>query len=124
MLDDLLDVPGRLRWIKTRPPVRLRVLPGLSPFAAAWIEPGQAELCSVRIARAMPCGGCTPGWLQIRREAGDDREQPSNENRPSRRSTAGSSRPRGRRSIPGEQTAVVADVHLATNGPGARRATA
>jgi len=46
VLEDVLDVPAAERWLKARPPVRCRVLPGLSPFAAAWIEPGPAEaLC-------------------------------------------------------------------------------
>ncbi len=46
VLEDILDVPAAERWLKTRPPVRFRVLPGLSPFAAAWIEPGAVEsLC-------------------------------------------------------------------------------
>ena len=43
VLEDLLDVPAALRWIDERPTVRCRVLDGLSPFAAAWIEPGQGE---------------------------------------------------------------------------------
>ena len=41
VLDDLLDAPGGRRWLATRPAVRFRVLPALSPFAAAWIEPGE-----------------------------------------------------------------------------------
>ena len=46
VLEDILDVPAAERWLAARPPVRFRVLPGLSPFAAAWIEPGAAEsLC-------------------------------------------------------------------------------
>jgi len=46
VLEDILDVPAAERWLEARPPVRFRVLPGLSPFAAAWIEPGRAEaLC-------------------------------------------------------------------------------
>jgi ATP-dependent Lhr-like helicase len=43
VLEDLLDVPAALRWIDNRPPIRCRILDGLSPFAAAWIEPGQGE---------------------------------------------------------------------------------
>ena len=43
VLEDLLDVPAAERWLASRPAVRFRVLPGLSPFAAAWIEPGAAE---------------------------------------------------------------------------------
>jgi ATP-dependent helicase Lhr and Lhr-like helicase len=43
VLEDLLDVPAALRWLKERPAVRFRSLPGQSPFAAAWIEPGQVD---------------------------------------------------------------------------------
>ena len=43
VLEDLLDVPSAERWIKGGPEIRFRSLPGLSPFAAAWIEPGQAD---------------------------------------------------------------------------------
>jgi len=43
VLEDLLDVPAAERWIKERPAIRFRSLPGLSPFAAAWIEPGQTD---------------------------------------------------------------------------------
>ncbi len=43
VLEDLLDVPAALGWLAARPPVGCRVLPGLSPFAAAWIEPGRGE---------------------------------------------------------------------------------
>ncbi len=43
VLDELLDVPAAERWLASRPSIRFRVLPGLSPFAAAWIEPGAAE---------------------------------------------------------------------------------
>lgn len=43
VLDDLLDTPAALAWIGSRPAVRFRTLDGLSPFAAAWVEPGQAE---------------------------------------------------------------------------------
>ncbi|MFI5455044.1 MAG: DEAD/DEAH box helicase [Isosphaerales bacterium] len=46
VLEEILDVPAAERWLEARPPVRCRVLPGLSPFAAAWIERGPAEaLC-------------------------------------------------------------------------------
>jgi ATP-dependent Lhr-like helicase len=46
VLEDILDVPAAVRWLESRPPVRVRVLPGLSPFAAAWIDPEPAEaLC-------------------------------------------------------------------------------
>jgi ATP-dependent Lhr-like helicase len=43
VLEDLLDVPAALRWLNEPPAVRFRSLPGQSPFAAAWIEPGQAD---------------------------------------------------------------------------------
>ena len=43
VLEDLLDVPAAERWLNERPAIRFRSLPGLSPFAAAWIEPGQAD---------------------------------------------------------------------------------
>ena len=43
VLDELLDVPAAGRWLASRPTIRFRSLPGLSPFAAAWIEPGSAE---------------------------------------------------------------------------------
>jgi ATP-dependent Lhr-like helicase len=46
VLDDLLDTPAALAWLAQRPAVRFRVLEGVSPFAAAWIEPG-----------ALPAGG-------------------------------------------------------------------
>jgi hypothetical protein len=42
-LNDLLDVPAALRWISGRPKIRFRALSALSPFAAAWIEPGQSD---------------------------------------------------------------------------------
>ena len=43
VLAELLDVPAAARWLASRPEVRVRRLPGLSPFAAAWIEPGTSE---------------------------------------------------------------------------------
>jgi ATP-dependent Lhr-like helicase len=43
VLDELLDVPAAGRWLASRPAIRFRSLPGLSPFAAAWIEPGTTE---------------------------------------------------------------------------------
>ncbi len=43
VLEDLLDVPAAIRWLNERPAVRFRSLPGQSPFAAAWIEPGQVD---------------------------------------------------------------------------------
>jgi ATP-dependent Lhr-like helicase len=43
VLEDVLDVPSAQHWLEGRPPVRFRTLPGLSPFAAAWIEPAAAD---------------------------------------------------------------------------------
>ena len=43
VLAEVLDVPSAQRWLERRPPIRFRVLPGISPFAAAWIEPGSAD---------------------------------------------------------------------------------
>jgi ATP-dependent Lhr-like helicase len=43
VLDDLLDTPGAVSWLKRKPRLRFRSLSSLSPFAAAWIEPGQSE---------------------------------------------------------------------------------
>ena len=44
VLEDVLDVPAATRWLTTQPPIRFRNLPELSPFAAAWIEPGGPDL--------------------------------------------------------------------------------
>jgi ATP-dependent Lhr-like helicase len=43
VLEDLLDVRAAVRWLSGRPTIRLIALPGLSPFTAAWIEPGQID---------------------------------------------------------------------------------
>jgi ATP-dependent Lhr-like helicase len=43
VLEDRLDVAAAERWIKEQPAIRFRALPALSPFAAAWIEPGQTD---------------------------------------------------------------------------------
>jgi ATP-dependent Lhr-like helicase len=43
VLHDLLDVRAALRWLESRPGLRLRKLPCLSPFAAAWITPSADE---------------------------------------------------------------------------------
>jgi ATP-dependent Lhr-like helicase len=43
VLEELLDVPAAERWLSGRPAIRFRSLPGQSPFAAAWIEPGQSD---------------------------------------------------------------------------------
>jgi ATP-dependent helicase Lhr and Lhr-like helicase len=43
VLHDLLDAPAAERWLARGPAIRFRALADLSPFAAAWIEPGQAE---------------------------------------------------------------------------------
>jgi ATP-dependent Lhr-like helicase len=44
VLIDILDMPSAIGWIKQKPSIRVRVLPGLSPFAAAWIEPNEGEV--------------------------------------------------------------------------------
>ena len=51
VLEDLLDVAGRRTLARARPTVRFRSLPGLSPFAAAWIEPGPARSPPLRVPR-------------------------------------------------------------------------
>ncbi|WP_406697146.1 DEAD/DEAH box helicase [Singulisphaera sp. Ch08] len=43
ILEDLLDVPRALAWLAERPEVRFRSLAGLSPFAAAWVDPSEPE---------------------------------------------------------------------------------
>jgi ATP-dependent Lhr-like helicase len=43
VLEEALDVPAARRWLERRPAIRFRILPGLSPFAAAWIEPTPRE---------------------------------------------------------------------------------
>ncbi|WP_165243745.1 DEAD/DEAH box helicase [Paludisphaera soli] len=43
ILHDVLDVPAALRWLETRPTIRLRRLTAPSPFATAWIAPGGDE---------------------------------------------------------------------------------
>jgi ATP-dependent helicase Lhr and Lhr-like helicase len=43
VLHDLLDVPAAVRWLESRPVVKLRRLPCLSPFATAWISPSAVE---------------------------------------------------------------------------------
>jgi ATP-dependent Lhr-like helicase len=43
VLDDLLDTPAALAWLAARPTIRLRRLLSLSPFADAWIVPGEGE---------------------------------------------------------------------------------
>jgi ATP-dependent Lhr-like helicase len=44
VLHDVLDVPAAIHWIGSQPRISFRSLPALSPFAAAWIEPGSAEV--------------------------------------------------------------------------------
>jgi ATP-dependent helicase Lhr and Lhr-like helicase len=44
VLEDILDVPAATRWLTEQPPIRFRNLAELSPFAAAWIEPGGPEI--------------------------------------------------------------------------------
>ncbi len=43
VLDDLLDAPAAIRFLETRPSIRLRRLAGISPLAAAWIDPSANE---------------------------------------------------------------------------------
>ena len=43
VLEDILDLPAALSWIRTQPPIRFRELSAMSPFATAWIEPGGPE---------------------------------------------------------------------------------
>ena len=43
VFEDILDISGATGWLREEPRIRLRVLPELSPFAAAWIEPGAPE---------------------------------------------------------------------------------
>jgi ATP-dependent helicase Lhr and Lhr-like helicase len=43
VLEDLLDAPAALAWLRSRPVVRFRVLDAPSPFAAAWVDPSEAE---------------------------------------------------------------------------------
>jgi ATP-dependent helicase Lhr and Lhr-like helicase len=43
VLEDVLDLPAAACWLEGHPTIRCRELPCLSPFAAAWIEPGRAE---------------------------------------------------------------------------------
>ena len=61
VLHDLLDAPAALQWLSDGPAVRLRVLPALSPFAAAWIDPGQPEALSLS-RPPMRSGVCTPDY--------------------------------------------------------------
>jgi ATP-dependent Lhr-like helicase len=44
VLEDILDVPAAGSWLAKQPPIRFRELSELSPFAAAWIEPGGPEI--------------------------------------------------------------------------------
>ena len=43
VLEDCLDAPTALEWLKSGPRIRFRALDGPSPFAAAWIDPGGPE---------------------------------------------------------------------------------
>jgi ATP-dependent Lhr-like helicase len=43
VLEDLLDLPSAIRWLESRPEVRMRQLSSLSPFATAWIMPAADE---------------------------------------------------------------------------------
>ncbi len=50
VLQDLLDAPAALAWLASRPQIRLRRLNAPSPFALAWIEPGQSEAVAFETA--------------------------------------------------------------------------
>src|SRR5208283_2863358 len=43
VLNDLLDLPAAVRWLRSRPGLRLRKLSSVSPFAAAWITPAASQ---------------------------------------------------------------------------------
>ena len=43
VLEDLLDAPSALAWLRTRPTIRVRELDAPSPFASSWIDPAGAE---------------------------------------------------------------------------------
>jgi ATP-dependent Lhr-like helicase len=43
VLHDLLDLPAAVRWLESRPGLKLRRLPCLSPFTTAWISPSADE---------------------------------------------------------------------------------
>ena len=43
VLDDLLDAPGALAWLASRPAIRFRSLDAPSPFTAAWIDAAGPE---------------------------------------------------------------------------------
>jgi ATP-dependent Lhr-like helicase len=43
VLQDVLDTRSAITWLESRPTVRFRALDGHSPFAMAWVEPGDLE---------------------------------------------------------------------------------
>jgi ATP-dependent Lhr-like helicase len=43
VLEDRLDVPAAVHWLRSRPTLKLRRLASISPFASAWISPGSGE---------------------------------------------------------------------------------
>jgi ATP-dependent Lhr-like helicase len=43
VLEDLLDLPRAEAWLASKPEIRFRSLPALSPFALAWLAPGRSE---------------------------------------------------------------------------------
>jgi ATP-dependent Lhr-like helicase len=74
ILDDLLDAPAALRWLESRPTIRLRALSGPSPFAAAWIDRSDAEALHYESpsdalkrlhARLQPCAVANPATGSI-----------------------------------------------------------
>jgi ATP-dependent Lhr-like helicase len=43
VLHDRLDVPAAMRWLRSRPVLKIRRLASISPFASAWISPAAGE---------------------------------------------------------------------------------
>ncbi len=43
VLEDLLDAPAALEWLKSSPEIRFRSLDGPSPFTTAWIDASAPE---------------------------------------------------------------------------------
>ena len=92
-----------------RPAVRFRVLPGLSPFAAAWIEPGQAEALHFESA-ADALRRLHARLAKLDRGAG--RDEPNASGDPIASLDCWQLTPEGAVIHPGERTAVIADLHL------------
>jgi ATP-dependent Lhr-like helicase len=43
VLQDRLDVPAAISWLRSRPALKIRKLASISPFASAWISPASGE---------------------------------------------------------------------------------